>query len=200
MLQKIKNRQKDQGFTIIETMIVLAIAGLIMLIVFLAVPALQRNARNTQRKNDAAQIAAAISNFISNNGGTLPSEVGAGQVAGGGAIESNVLVVGNTTTNNTETANLGYYRTSTTTAALGAQSNEVYINTVGGSTVTPNVVTTGSESSSSVSTSSVIIEVGESCNATNTAAGALSGRTAAIFYVLEGSSNNGYGSLQCTEQ
>ncbi|HPW47952.1 MAG TPA: prepilin-type N-terminal cleavage/methylation domain-containing protein, partial [Candidatus Saccharibacteria bacterium] len=36
--------KKDQkGFTIIEVLIVLAIAALILLIVFLAVPALQRN-------------------------------------------------------------------------------------------------------------------------------------------------------------
>ncbi|MDQ3065292.1 MAG: prepilin-type N-terminal cleavage/methylation domain-containing protein, partial [bacterium] len=41
MLSRIKNNNK--GFTIIEVLIVLAIAGLIMLIVFLAVPALQRN-------------------------------------------------------------------------------------------------------------------------------------------------------------
>ena len=53
-MSNIKNR-KD-GFTIIEVLIVLAIAGLIMLIVFLAVPALQRNSRNTQRKNDVANI------------------------------------------------------------------------------------------------------------------------------------------------
>jgi prepilin-type N-terminal cleavage/methylation domain-containing protein len=46
-----------QGFTIIEVMIVLAIAGLILMIVFLAVPALERTARNTQRKHDAELIA-----------------------------------------------------------------------------------------------------------------------------------------------
>ena len=40
MLNKLKKSDKD-GFTIIEVMIVLAIAGLILLIVFLAVPALQ---------------------------------------------------------------------------------------------------------------------------------------------------------------
>ena len=70
MLNKIKKNKK--GFTIIETMIVLAIAGLIMLIVFLAVPALQRSARNTQRKNDAGNIASGISTWISNNNGTVP--------------------------------------------------------------------------------------------------------------------------------
>ena len=77
MLQKLKIRQQDKkGFTIIEVMIVLAIAGLIMLIVFLAVPALQRTARNTQRKNDASAVAAAVANYIDDNGGTLPTGVG----------------------------------------------------------------------------------------------------------------------------
>jgi prepilin-type N-terminal cleavage/methylation domain-containing protein len=41
--------KKADGFTIIEVMIVLAIAGLIMLVVFLAVPSLQRNSRNEPR-------------------------------------------------------------------------------------------------------------------------------------------------------
>lgn len=71
-MQKITNK----GFTIIETMIVLAIAGLIMLIVFMAVPALQRSSRNTSRKNDAGNISSAISNFISNNNGSLPASPG----------------------------------------------------------------------------------------------------------------------------
>ncbi len=73
MLQKLRQQTKDQdGFTIIEVLIVLAIAGLIMLIVFLAVPALQRNARNTAIKSDASHLATAVNDFISNNGGTLP--------------------------------------------------------------------------------------------------------------------------------
>lgn len=70
MLQNIKKR--NEGFTIIEVMIVLAIAGLIMLIVFLAVPALQRNSRNTQSKNDSASILAATNEFTNNNNGTVP--------------------------------------------------------------------------------------------------------------------------------
>jgi len=63
--------KKEQGFTIIEVLIVLAIAGLIMLIVFLAVPALQRNSRNTQRSNDAARVAGAINECLANNNGNL---------------------------------------------------------------------------------------------------------------------------------
>src|SRR4030095_14053868 len=61
------------GFTIIEVLIVLAIAGLIMLIVFLAVPALQRNSRNNARNNDAAKIAAAITECLSNRNGQTGS-------------------------------------------------------------------------------------------------------------------------------
>lgn len=71
MLQKIKERER--GFTIIEVLIVLAIAGLILLIVFLAVPALQRNARNTSRKNDVSALASALSEYIDNTGGTVPA-------------------------------------------------------------------------------------------------------------------------------
>lgn len=71
-MSNIKNR-KEGGFTIIEVLIVLAIAGLIMLIVFLAVPALQRNSRNTQIKNDASNISGAISEFASNNNGAMPA-------------------------------------------------------------------------------------------------------------------------------
>ena len=63
--------QKDRGFTIIEVVLVLAIAGLIFLMVFLALPALQRGQRDTAKKNDASIIATAISNYSSNNKGDL---------------------------------------------------------------------------------------------------------------------------------
>ncbi len=72
MLKKLQN--KDQGFTIIEVMIVLVIAAVILLIVFLAVPALQRNSRNTQYNNEASAVSAAASEWVSNNNnGNVPS-------------------------------------------------------------------------------------------------------------------------------
>jgi len=73
MLRNLQQRKSD-GFTIIEVMIVLAIAGLIMLIVFLAVPALQRNSRNTQYKNDASNYASAVSEWMNNNNGKVPGD------------------------------------------------------------------------------------------------------------------------------
>lgn len=62
-----------KGFTIIEVLIVLAIAGLILLVVFLAVPALQRNSRNTQKRQSVAQVLSMVSEYQSNNNGALPS-------------------------------------------------------------------------------------------------------------------------------
>lgn len=74
MLNKVKKVKLDnKGFTIIEVMIVLAIAGLILLIVFLAVPQLQRSNRNTSRKGDAGHISSAINAFLSNNQGVQPA-------------------------------------------------------------------------------------------------------------------------------
>lgn len=63
---------KKQGFTIIEVVLVLAIAGLIFLIVFLALPALQRSQRDTQRKNDLSRFMSQVTNYASNNQGALP--------------------------------------------------------------------------------------------------------------------------------
>lgn len=55
-----RNDSTDRGFTIIEVMIVLVLAAIILSIVLFAVPALQRNSRNTRRDQDAAMIATAI--------------------------------------------------------------------------------------------------------------------------------------------
>ncbi len=71
----LKNNKRNQGFTIIEVLIVLAIAGLILLIVLMAVPALNRNSRNTQAKNAASNILGAVSEFQNNNNGQLPTNV-----------------------------------------------------------------------------------------------------------------------------
>lgn len=67
---QIKNSQK--GFTIIEVVLVLAIAGLIFLMVFIALPALQRSQRDQARKNDVSTVAAAVTSYVNNNRGSFP--------------------------------------------------------------------------------------------------------------------------------
>lgn len=61
-----------KGFTIIEVVLVLAIGGLIMLMVLIALPALQRNQRDSQRQNDVQRIQSAVLNFQSSNRGAVP--------------------------------------------------------------------------------------------------------------------------------
>ncbi len=65
------NIKSKKGFTIIEVVLVLAIAGLIFLMVFVALPALQRNQRDTQRRDDYGMLSSAITNYSANNGGRI---------------------------------------------------------------------------------------------------------------------------------
>jgi len=67
-----QNTNFKKGFTIIEVVLVLAIAGLIFLMVFVALPALQRSQRDTQRRNDYSMLSTAITNYMTNNNGILP--------------------------------------------------------------------------------------------------------------------------------
>lgn len=67
-------RTAETGFTIIETLIVLAIAGLIMLVVFEAVPTLERNGRNDSRKQDVSTILQDVSHWELNNSGDFPKD------------------------------------------------------------------------------------------------------------------------------
>ena len=67
------NIKSKKGFTIIEVVLVLAIAGLIFLMVFVALPALQRSQRDTQRRDDLARVATAITQYQTNNNGKTPT-------------------------------------------------------------------------------------------------------------------------------
>ena len=60
------------AFTIIEVVLVLAIAGLIFLMVFIALPALQRSQRDTQRKRDVDNFLSAVQRYQANNRGRIP--------------------------------------------------------------------------------------------------------------------------------
>jgi prepilin-type N-terminal cleavage/methylation domain-containing protein len=66
-------KQTVKGFTIIEVVLVLAIAGLIFLMVFIALPALQSGQRDTQRRSDAARVLSQVNSYQSNTRGTVPN-------------------------------------------------------------------------------------------------------------------------------
>jgi prepilin-type N-terminal cleavage/methylation domain-containing protein len=150
---------RQRGFTIIEVLIVLAIAGLIMLVVFLAVPALQRNARNNSRNNDVASILGAVNNYINSNNGSLPNSL---SVAADGT-----LTVDNTgsTADNSITAKLGYYKSGV------------------------SWVTTGIPTSNDATEETVVVRSGAECNSGGTNMQTGSTRSIAANYQLEDNIN-----------
>lgn len=91
-----KNLTKEKGFSIIEVVLVLAIAGLIFLMVFIALPALQRNQRDQARQTEVGTIVSAINTYMGSNNGQMPTS--ANRVAGivSGNAGSNALESGTT--------------------------------------------------------------------------------------------------------
>ncbi len=77
-MKNLVKSKRAEGFTIIEVMIVLAIAGLIMVIVFIAVPQLQRNQRDNARQNIVNRMKAEMETYAGNNQGLYPFASGAG--------------------------------------------------------------------------------------------------------------------------
>lgn len=79
----------SSGFTIIEVALVLAIAGLIFLVVFLALPALQNSQKDMARREDVGRVVAALQSYKIDNGGDL-----SGLVIGGDWTDINITPLG----------------------------------------------------------------------------------------------------------
>lgn len=61
---------KTKGFTIIEVVLVLAIAGLIFLMVFLALPALQRTQKNNALRSEVTRVMSLAVDYRANSNGS----------------------------------------------------------------------------------------------------------------------------------
>lgn len=161
MLRQLQKR-KETGFTIIEVLIVLAIAGLIMVVVFLAVPALQRSGRNNALSTDASNVLTAVGNYSSNNGGTLPTGPSS-QTPSNGQVAIGTPGSG----------------VNTETAKVGSGTSTVLIN---GATIT---------NTAAVGTIQVITGTNAVCNSTGTGLqGTGSPRSYVVLYVAEGGSGS----------
>ena len=132
------NKIGKRGFTIIEVVLVLAIAGLIFLMVFIALPALQRNQRDTQRKNDMGRVSTALVNYTNTNRGSLPEDYTKFEAqylvtAGDSFIDPAGAAPGSDATSYTFTAALDgseltktYSGSGSGTAAVGGSQNTIY--------------------------------------------------------------------------
>jgi prepilin-type N-terminal cleavage/methylation domain-containing protein len=121
MNAQIKNNTK--GFTIIEVVLVLAIAGLIFLMVFIALPALQRSQRDTQRKTDLSRATTMLSNYQSANRNNLPP----GDDAGWNTFATNYLRVGGDTFADPSEGDYVFDYRGTNRATPTALSSTVYV-------------------------------------------------------------------------
>jgi prepilin-type N-terminal cleavage/methylation domain-containing protein len=65
--------RRSSGFTLIEIVLVLAIAGLILVAVFLALQGAQRTRRDHERKQDLAEVVAAVHLYAANHDGFPPN-------------------------------------------------------------------------------------------------------------------------------
>lgn len=106
---------KQRGFTIIEVVLVLAIAGLIFLMVFIALPTLQANQRDGQRRDDLARFKAQITQFSTNNKGSVPAT---GCTTGASPVQVIDFVTNYMKTFNDPTSG-NAYGCATTTPAVG---------------------------------------------------------------------------------
>lgn len=163
MLQNVKQKRQE-GFTIIEVLIVLAIAGLIMVVVFLAVPALQRNGRNNSLNTDANNVLSAVGEYAANNDGKLPNGLLAAYAAGDGTT---TLVDTTVTTENQQTVTLGGNFSSFSVAAG----------------------TTTTVSGTSAAGAAQVVK-GVKCNGTGITTTGATARSYVIIYAAESSSGN----------
>ncbi|HSW79441.1 MAG TPA: type II secretion system protein [Candidatus Saccharimonadales bacterium] len=184
------NLRWARGFTIIEVLIVLAIAGLIMIIVFLAVPSLQRSSRNTQRKHDASLITATLADFK-----TAYPSLWLNRIQNDNGELTSVDIMNNSDTSKYPQIKLGFYvGTGASIDAPANMANNIYINTPNtlATTKTPAVVNTSTTPDiNHITTNTMAIFSGENCNSAGNAAGSLQSNAIALFYAVEDGSPTG---------
>jgi prepilin-type N-terminal cleavage/methylation domain-containing protein len=176
-----KLKKVNEGFTIVETLIVLAIAALIITIILIAVPDLQRSGRNSNILHDAQNVSSGIQTFEGNNQGLIPSTVA------GSAGSSLVTVSGGTNTSDA---------TAHVQASTTVWQDSTYVAGTGGTTTSVVYSGTTAGKNGTIAPGYVYVALGESCGsfASGTpgsySLNASVPRSVAILYPIEGSSAN----------
>ena len=183
-----KNKMK-KGFTIIEVVLVLAIAGLIFLMVFIALPALQRSQKDSQRQNDYSLLSSSITSYSSNNGGRLYKLAGATSATANASKVYNAKQTSRYINKNGGDASDPY--------AVDPDGKEyqmkVFSTFAAWANAQPTIKTTGGSYNGGIGTVDVFVVIGADCSGTNTNGGnqpakVSSYRAFAIYAPVEGGS------------
>jgi prepilin-type N-terminal cleavage/methylation domain-containing protein len=73
---------KQKGFTLIEIVIVMAIAALMILVVFQGITGAQKSQRDSTRKQEVGRIQSMLESYASNNNGLYPTPANIGNLSG----------------------------------------------------------------------------------------------------------------------
>ena len=181
--------QNKKGFTIIEVVLVLAIAGLIFLMVFIALPALQRSQRNTQRSDDLSRFLTAANSYQSNNNGKTPFKKGEN---GAKSVDANFVTryIDESCTQDTtgDAAGIGY--TCTDGSEFTDPDGNVYKLVYEGDAGDPSSTVTGTWETND---HKIHVYTYASCGDEGVAVRGTGERQYAMFYVLEG------GAIACND-
>jgi prepilin-type N-terminal cleavage/methylation domain-containing protein len=136
-----QKKLNNKGFTIVEVLIVLAIAGAILAAVLIAVPALQRSGRNSTIKTAAQQLVSGINENEAANNGKVPFAVaGTGDITITNTVTTHTKVAGQVVV---ATGSAGNPVVNHITVVLNATCSTTPTASTGAATVTP-VATSGS--------------------------------------------------------
>ena len=133
MFRKLNNK----GFTIVETLIVLAIAATIIIVVLLAVPGLQRSSRNTRVRTAANTVVSGWNEQMAASNGAAPSI---------SAVAAGSITIGSSTYKVAGGVTPVYGATNATSTTITGSASTTAFSTLGSSgTVAPGglVVVTG---------------------------------------------------------
>lgn len=103
---KERSSKDKKGFTIIEVALVLAIAGLIFLMVFVALPGLRASQRDADRREAVASFLENVKKYQTNNRGALPGATDNASISESGSS----IMVTNGETNSADTTWAGFYQ------------------------------------------------------------------------------------------
>jgi prepilin-type N-terminal cleavage/methylation domain-containing protein len=158
-----RQQLRQRGFTIIEVVLVLAIAALIFLMVFIALPALQRNQRDQARKEVLGKVTSAVTTYQSNKRGLNPTT---------GALLQGYVDGAAISGDSTKAEHGGYT----------AGTDDTYIDNNYILTVTSSVPADGI---GNADTNVIQVVSGAKCDASGTKAVSGSTRNAAVIMVME---------------